>query len=161
MNITLMAILPGQGFALAATSLVGQALGAGDKRLAQLWVKEINGLCVLVLFCIGLPMWALPDLILLPFIIDPNTLQIARLPLQIVGITVTIEGVKMVYMHALVGAGDAHRVTRIALSTQWLFALPLSYLIGPAMGLGLLGIWAVQEIYRAQQLVIYLQVWRG
>ena len=161
MNITLMAILPGQGFALAATSLVGQALGAGNPKMARVWIEDVGRLCLLVMFLIGLPMWAFPDIVLMPFIIDQSTLNIARLPLQIIGFTVTVEGLKMVLMHALVGAGDAHRVTRIALSTQWLFALPLAYLVGPVLGFGLLGIWVTQELYRGIQLIIYLRVWRG
>jgi len=165
MNITLIAILPGQGFALAATSLVGQALGGGNASMAQLWVKDISRLCLLAMLLIGLPMWVFPDLVLLPFIIDQQAFNIARLPLQIVGITVTVEGLKMVIMHALIGAGDAHRVTRIALSTQWLFALPLSYLVGPILGVswlgsGLLGIWLIQELYRCLQLLIYYRRWQ-
>lgn len=160
LNITLIAVLPGQGFALAATTLVAQALGGGSPDQARIWVTEVGRLCLWVMCLIGLPMWAFPDYVLLPFIIDNDTLQIARLPLQIVGITVALEGMKMVLMHALVGAGNAHRVTRIALTTQWLFALPLSYLVGPMLGFGLLSIWAVQEIYRALQLIIYLRVWR-
>ncbi|MDF1818714.1 MAG: MATE family efflux transporter [Immundisolibacteraceae bacterium] len=159
MNITLIAILPGQGFALAATSLVGQALGSGNTSLARIWVRDVGRLCVLTMVLIGLPMWAFPDYVLFPFIIDQQTLNLARLPLQIVGFTVTLEGLKMVLMHALIGAGDAHRVTRVALATQWLFAIPLSYLIGPYLGFGLLGIWAAQELYRVLQLTIYLRQW--
>ena len=165
MNITLIAILPGQGFALAATSLVGQALGAGNSQMARIWVKDIALLCLIVMLLIGVPMWALPQLVLLPFIIDQQTLNIAKLPLQIVGISVAIEGLKMVLMHALIGAGDAHRVTRIALSTQWLFALPLSYLVGPVLGFtwfgsGLLAIWLAQELYRGLQLAAYYRIWQ-
>ncbi|MBL4622814.1 MAG: hypothetical protein JKY89_10485, partial [Immundisolibacteraceae bacterium] len=148
-----------------ATSLVGQALGSGNPQMARIWVKDICRLCVLAMLIIGVPMWAFPQLVLLPFIIDQQTLNMARLPLQIVGITVAIEGLKMVLMHALIGAGDAHRVTRIALSTQWLFALPLSYLVGPMLGLtwlgsGLLAIWVAQEIYRCLQLAAYYRIWR-
>ncbi len=159
MNITLIAVLPGQGFALAATSLVGQALGSGNTGLARIWVRDVGRLCLVTMGLIGLPMWAFPDYVLFPFIIDQQTLNLARLPLQIVGFTVTMEGLKMVLMHALIGAGDAHRVTRVALTTQWLFAIPLSYLVGPYLGFGLLGIWAVQELYRALQLTIYLRQW--
>lgn len=161
LNITLMAVLPGQGFALAATTLVGQALGAGNATQARAWVTDIGRLSVGVLFLIGLPMWLLPDWVLMPFIIDPVTLAVARLPLQIVGFTVALEGLKMVLMHSLIGAGDAHRVTRIALSTQWLFALPLAYVAGPILGFGLLGIWITQELYRGAQLMIYWRVWQN
>ena len=159
LNITLIAVLPGQGFALAATTLVSQALGQGDPDEARRWVSAINRMTLFWLFLLGLPLWIAPYWVLKPFIIDPGTLAVASLPLRIVGVTVVLEGIKMVYMHALVGAGDTHRVTRTGLAMQWLFALPCCWLIGPVFGFGLLGIWVVQEAYRLLQLTVYLRLW--
>ncbi len=105
-------------------------------------------------------MWLVPDLILAGFLHDPETLAVARLPMRVVGLTMAIEGLGLVNMHALLGAGDAKRVMIVAISSQWLVFLPLAYLVGPALGYGLIGIWLLQGVYRIGQSLILVGFWR-
>jgi Na+-driven multidrug efflux pump len=65
----------------------------------------------------------------------------------------------MVLMNALIGAGDTRRSMWISITWQWLFFLPMAYLVGPVLGMGLVGVWAVNAIYRTAQAVNCAQQW--
>ncbi|NNF66777.1 MAG: MATE family efflux transporter, partial [Gammaproteobacteria bacterium] len=158
-NVTLVAILPGLGLGLAASTLVGQALGRGDIRDASRWGWDVTKVGLVLLTVLGMPMWLVPELILSVFIHDPATVEVGRLPMRIVGATMAVEAVGMVLMHALLGAGDARRVMIIAITTQWIVFLPLAYLVGPMLGLGLVGIWVLQGFYRTMQAALFARHW--
>ena len=160
LNITTVAILPGFGLAIGCATLVGQSLGRNDPDDAQRWVRESLLIGVLALGLLGSPMWLLPDPLLAIFIQTEQTRELARLPMQIIGITVILEGIKRVYQHALLGAGDPRRPMQIQLSTQWLLFIPVAAVTGLQLGLGLLGIWIVQELYRLLQALLFRALWR-
>jgi MATE family multidrug resistance protein len=63
--------------------------------------------------------------------------------------------------HALLGAGDTRRTALVSIGMQWVFFLPVAYLVGPVMGYGLLGIWLAQMVYRFVQAVLFMLMWRG
>jgi Na+-driven multidrug efflux pump len=67
----------------------------------------------------------------------------------------------MVLMNALIGAGDTRRSMWISLIWQWVFFLPLAYVAGPLLGLGLLGVWILNGFYRIGQAVVCAQQWAG
>ncbi len=161
LNVTLVAILPGLGFGLAASTLVSQALGRGDVADAAKWGWDVTRVAVVGLAVLGLPMWLVPDLILGVFIRDPETLEVARVPMRLVGLLMAIEAFTLVLMHALLGAGDARRVMLVAVTTQWLMFLPLAYLVGPVLGLGLTAIWIAQGVYRTVQAGLFFRFWRA
>ena len=158
-NITLVAILPGLGLGLAAATLVGQALGRHDVEEATRWGWEVSRVAMLGLTVLGVPMWLFPDLLLSGFIHDPETLDLARMPMQLVGATMIFEALGLVLMQALLGAGDATRVMVVAITMQWVVFLPLAYIAGPVFGLGLLGIWVLQGLYRLFQSLIFVGFW--
>ena len=62
-------------------------------------------------------------------------------------------------MNALLGAGAARQVMVVTVSLQWLVGLPLTWLFGPYLGYGLLGIWASQFGYRAVQAAVLSYLW--
>ena len=72
-----------------------------------------------------------------------------------------IEALGIAFMHSLLGAGDARRVMFISIGFQWLLFLPLAYLVGPVLGLGLLGIWILMGGSRALQSVTFLMAWKA
>lgn len=159
LNITTVAILPGFGLAIGCATLVGQAMGRGDHRDAQRWVRESLVVGILVLGLLGSPMWLLPGQLLGLFIQNPDTVNLAILPMRIIGVTVILEGVKRVYQHALLGAGDPRRPMQIQLGTQWLLFIPAAWVAGLHLGLGLLGIWILQEAHRLLQALLFRRFW--
>ena len=55
-------------------------------------------------------MWLVPDLVSSIFIHDPETRELARWPMRLLGLTMPIEAMSFAFMHAMLGAGDAKRV---------------------------------------------------
>ena len=159
-NLMTVVILPGMGLAMAAATLVGQALGAGDPAEARRWTRDALRIGLVGLGLLGAPMLLAPDLILGLFLHNPDTVALARWPMRIAGLAVVLEGVKRVYMQVLMSAGEARRVMRVSVLTQWFLFTPAAYLIGPVAGLGLLGIWIAQEVYRLTQLGVFRRQWR-
>lgn len=159
-NLLLVALLPGIGFGLAAASLVGQALGRRQPDDAIRWGWDVAKLAMLVAFLVGLPAAIYPDMLLWPFIHEQDTLAIARAPLRLIALTVWLDIGGLVLMNALLGAGDNRRVMIVSVLMQWAVNLPLCYLLGPVLGAGLIGIWAVQIGYRITQGLIFAVIWR-
>lgn len=160
-NLMLVAYLPGMGFGLAAATLVGQALGRGDTDDAARWAWDVIRVAAVAMAAIGLPMVAMPQLILSSiYTLPPETLAVALWPLRLVGLSMVFEAVGTVLQNALLGAGDAKRVMVTAIVNQWVLFLPLAYLIGPVLGHGLAAIWLTQVLYRSLQAGVFAHYWR-
>jgi multidrug resistance protein, MATE family len=159
LNLTLVAILPGLALGLAASTLVGQALGRGNPEDAARWGWDVARVGMLSLAVLGLPGAIWPELLLGGFIHDPETMAVARFPMRLVGLGMAVEGLGMVMMHSLLGAGDTRRVMKIAVLAQWAAFLPLAYLIGPVLGFGLTFIWCMQVGYRAAMAAVFTWIW--
>ncbi len=159
-NVTLVAVLPGLGLGLAAASLVGQALGRKDADDASAWGWDVVKIAAVVMGALGLPMLLFPDLLLGVFLHEPETLDVARGPLRLVGATIAIDAVGMVLMNSLIGAGASRTSMVVSVSTQWLLFLPAAYVLGPVLGMGLLAIWTAQVSYRILTAVIFAHIWR-
>ena len=158
-NLLLVALLPGLGLGLAASTLVGQAMGRGEPEDAAQWGWDVTKVGALLMAALGLPVVIVPDPIIGVFIHDPATLGVTRLPAQFMGATMALEGLGMIMMHALLGAGDARRVMLITVGMQWIVFLPLAYVVGPVLGFGLLAIWVLQGTYRGIQAGILTRLW--
>ncbi len=159
-NVTLVALLPGIALGLASATLVGQALGREKVDDAAQWGWDVVKVGMLVMAGLGLPMWIVPDLLLSIFIHNPETLDTARLPMRLVGLTMGLEAIGMIMMNSLLGAGDTRRVMMVSISFQWFLFLPLAYLVGPVAGWGLLAIWILQGGYRILMGLVFANMWR-
>ena len=160
-NLLLLWMLLSNGFGLAAASLVGQALGAGDAEDAHAWAWQVVRIAMVCVGLLALPAVLVPDLFLGLFLRDPATLGLARLPLQITAITMALEVIGMVLMNAHYGAGHSRRVMVISLAMQWCFFLPIAFLMGLVFGLGLLAIWSVNIAYRLIQSGVFVWSWQS
>jgi putative MATE family efflux protein len=157
-QLMLVVILPGIGFGLASASLVGQALGRGDAAEATTWGWDVCKVSALVVGLVTLPAIFFPDPFLKGFLHDPETLQLARLPLQMLAAVMAFDTVGIVLLNALLGAGYSRVVMVVSVTLQWGLFMPAAYLAGPVVGM--LGIWVCQIIYRAIQTSIFIAIWR-
>lgn len=158
-NLLLVAILPGIGFGLASASLVGQSLGRGNPEEARQWAYDVGKIAMAVMLIASLPALIYPDLLLVIFLHEPETLAMARWPLRLLAATIWLDVWGIVMMNSLLGAGDSRRVMVISIVMQWAINLPLAYLLGPVLGGGLLAIWGMQAAYRAVQAGIMTSLW--
>jgi len=160
-TVTLFAILPGLALGISCTTLVSQALGRKEPDDAYCWAFDVAKVTAVLLTILGLPLWVAPDLVSSIFIHEPATRELARWPMRIVGLSMPIEALGFAFMHALLGAGDARSVMFVSIGVQWLLMLPLAYLLGPVLGLGLFSVWLMQGGTRALQSALFLGLWRS
>jgi putative MATE family efflux protein len=151
MTFHITAILPAFGIALAATTLVGNALGRGDVDDAAAWGWNCAALTFIYGVIMSLLLIPLADPILGLFLSNPQTRQLAYLPMVLWAAMISFDTAGMVLMNALIGAGDTRRSMWISLIWQWAFFLPLAFVVGPVLGFGLLSIWIVNGFYRVGQ----------
>lgn len=160
-NITLVTVLPGMGFGLAAATLAGQALGRKDADDAYRWMWDVFRQSIYLLTPFALAFILVPSFILAPFLKTPELIALAKLPLQLIGITVIGDALGMILMNTMLGVGATRTVLIVAVGMQWLLFLPLAYLLGPVWGLGLNAVWFAMIGYRGIQAVIFTVLWKG
>ncbi len=159
-DLLLLGILPALGFGLAAASLAGQALGRKDPADASQWGWDVAKIAAVVVGLIGVPGVLFPELLLAPFLRDPDTLALGVAPLRLIGACMSIDAVGLVLMNALIGVGDTKGVMIVSTSLQWLLFLPAAILVGPVLGLGLFTVFVCQAVYRSLQAVVFTLKWQ-
>ncbi len=160
-NILLLCFLPALGLGLAATTLIGQAMGRQEQDDAYAWGIDVAKLAAKVLFVIGVVLALFAKPILSLFIYNEATLVLAIPPLQMTGMFVWTEGIAMVLMQALLGTGATRDVVWANVVGQWLIFLPAAYLVGPVLGFGLFTVWVIMGLQRVGIAVFFVFRWRN
>lgn len=159
-TLTLVAILPSIGFGMSAATLVGQAIGRKEIDDAYQWAWDTSKIAAASILLISMPMLLAPELILSIFFDKQETIQLAKLPLQLVAIAIVIDAYNLVLMSALQGAGATKITMIVSIVCQWFVFLPIAWIIGPYMGMGLTAIWLTQGLYRLFQAIWFASLWR-
>lgn len=141
-----MSFMPGFGFALAATTLVGQYLGAENPKLAQKSGYIAVKMASLIMGVFGLFFFIWPDIFLMIFTRDKEILDSARWCLRIVAISQPFLACVMGFAGGLRGAGDTRWVLIITFTGIWGIRLTLAYLFVIVLKLGLIGAWIAMSI---------------
>jgi MATE family, multidrug efflux pump len=160
---TALAYMPGIGLALAGTTLVGQAIGAGDRA----WAERLGNRIIAVVACfmggIGL-LIALVGNWLVPLFVnaaDPRAAEVVALCSTLLWFAAAyqfFDGVNFASAFCLRGAGDARVPALIVLACGTLLFLPLTHLLtfapgqgwfdnAPGFGLGAVGGWSAILVY--------------
>lgn len=134
-----LSYMPGFGFAMAATTLVGQGLGARDSARARADGRLSQWLAAAIMSGMGILFFLFPAQIIGVFISDPQVIQLGIWPLRLVAFSQPLLATSMVLGGALRGAGDTRTTLFITSGGLWLVRLPLAWLLVPR--LGLIGAW--------------------
>ena len=159
-NLTLLLILPAIGLGMAATTLVSHSLGEGDVEAAHRWGWDVVRIAALGRPLLGVPFWLFPAQILGLFVNDPALIELGTLPLRLTGLGMVLDAGTLVLTQALLGAGASRTVMAISLGNQWLVLLPLTYLLGPVLGYGLLAIWSLYILQRGLVSALFALMWQ-
>ncbi len=141
-----LSFMPGFGFAVAATTLVGQALGAREPDVAQQRGYTAYKMGAALMAAIGVLFVLFPSHIMAFFTNDGEVIALGSLPLRIVGLFQPILAASMIFAGALRGAGDTRYPMLITAGCIWLVRLPLAYLFAVGLGWGLAGAWTAMSI---------------
>ena len=160
-RVALFVILPCWGLSNAASTLVGQNLGAGKPARAERAVWITGGWNMLFMAAVtGVFVVFAPEIAAL-FTTDPEVLAIAATALRVVSYGYVFYAWGMVTRQAFNGAGDTRTPTWIDVVCFGLFEIPLAWVLSRT-ALGVDGIfWAVAIAYSLSAVVSTLMFRRG
>lgn len=128
-RIVVFALLPSWGLSNAASTLVGQNLGAGKPERAEKAVWAAGKINMVLMGCIGILFILIPDLLIRFFSTDPDIIHNGIKALRIVSFGFMFYGLGMVLMNAINGAGDTITPTKLNFLCFWIIEIPLAYLL--------------------------------
>ncbi|MDI9440095.1 MAG: MATE family efflux transporter [Limnochordia bacterium] len=141
LNAESLSFMPGAGFAVAATTLVGQNLGAGLPDDAQRAGRITRNMGMLVMSAMGVVFFLIPGPIVRIFSSDPEVIALAVVCLRLVAIAQPSLAAWMILAGGLRGAGDTRAIMKMVMLSFLGVRVGLAYLLALRLGLGLTGAW--------------------
>ena len=136
--------MPGFGIAEAATTLVGQGIGAGQKLLTRSFARMSVGLGIAVMTVMGVLMWTFaPELMSLMSPVEEVIAQGTQV-LRIEAWAEPLFAAAIVCNGVFIGAGDTLIPAIMSLSSMWAVRLTLAATLAPKYGLK--GVWTAMAI---------------
>jgi len=159
-RIVVFTLLPSWGLSNAASTLVGQNLGAGKPERASktIWITSIANMIVLGI--LGFFLIAFPDVFIKVFTLEPTIIKFGSVCLRIVSYGFIFYGLGMVMTQSINGAGDTFIPILINLFGYWLIEIPVAYFLALHTGLHEKGVYiaiVVAESMVAIAGFIYIQ----
>ena len=136
--------MPGFGIAEAATTLVGQSIGAGQRALTRSFANMSVTLGISVMTLMGVLMWLFaPELMALMSPVDKiialgtDVLRIEAWAEPMFAAAIVVNGI-------FIGAGDTLKPAIMSLASMWGVRLTLAALLAPRYGLR--GVWTAMAV---------------
>ncbi|WP_435100830.1 MATE family efflux transporter [Halarchaeum sp. P4] len=145
-RVASLAFIPPQGLSQAASSVIGQNLGAGNPRRAHDTTRTAFGIAVAALVVLGVVQWVVPGAIAHLFVpgIEGTTLAYTVDYLRILALGYWAIGATYVFEGAFNGAGRTELSMAMTLTQYWLVRLPIAAVGVYALGMGVHAVfWAV------------------
>lgn len=141
LNILGLSFQPGQAFGIAASSLLGRSLGAGEHKKAEDYAKEtrrlgsmISTFMAIILFFFG------PQLVGL-YTRDPNIIKSSSTALKIIALVQPFQSSQLILAGGLRGAGDTFWPMAGTFAGVIIVRIALAHIFVNTMGMGLTGAW--------------------
>lgn len=128
-------IMPSWGISNAASTLVGQNLGAKKPERAERAVWVTAWVNMILLSIIGLMYVLFPEPFIRLFINDENVVKSGILGLRIISIGFISYGLGMVLVNSFNGAGDTSTPLKINIFAFWMLEIPLAWLLSMKAGM--------------------------
>ena len=145
-------------FGTATATLVGQSLGKGLPEEAERYGWTSVKLGAGVFGLMGLWMALNTDRVLGAFSHEPAVVASGAVPMKIMGAMGAVFSTAMILTQALFGAGETRFVMIVELTLHFFCLVPLAYVLGMVLDLGLVGVWSSAAIYAMA--LAALMVWK-
>ncbi|MBQ0047444.1 MAG: MATE family efflux transporter [Prevotellaceae bacterium] len=157
-NIESLCYMPGYGISEAATTLVGQSLGAHRHDLMRSfsWLSMTMGMAIMAIMGIIMGVFA-PEMMNI-VTNDPEVISLGTTVLRIEAWAEPMFAASIVAYGAFVGSGKTLIPSIVNLSSIWIVRLSLAIILAPT--LGLVGVWiamAVELTVRGIAFIIMLR----
>lgn len=154
--------MPAYGFAAAATTMVGQSLGAGKPEEARENGRRAIFICLALLIVVGALMFVFAPFLISLLTPDPEVRRIGAMLIRICAFEQPFNAVSIVTSGALRGAGDTKVPFLYGLITMWGVRILFAYLAGTVLGFGVAGFWwAMVADLGVRSLLLYRRFRRG
>ena len=152
--------MPGYGIGEAATTLVGQSIGAGRTSLCRCFAWMTVGSGMLIMALMGAVMfWLAPEMMGLMTPVEEVRMLGAQC-LRIEAFAEPMFAASIVAFSVCVGAGDTFKPAMMNLACIWFVRLSLAYWL--AADYGLRGVWIAMAIELCLRGLLLLgRLWRG
>jgi len=146
LNAESISFMPGWGFAMAATTLVGQGLGASDHERAERDAMLCFGIAAIFMSVMGVVFFVSAPQIMGLFTDEVEIIALGSMPLRLIGVVQPLLAAMMVFAGGLRGAGDTLTPMLVNGASVWLLRVPLSLLAIHWFDWGLTGVWLVMAL---------------
>ncbi|MGE5520208.1 MAG: MATE family efflux transporter [Candidatus Dadabacteria bacterium] len=160
MRIIIFFILPAWGISNAASTLVGQNLGAHESSRAELSVIITAKYNAIFMALVSILFFFASGPIVSIFTKQPDVKEYAITALRIISAGYIFYGVGMVLVNAFNGAGDTITPTIINIFCYWTFQVPLAYLLAEYFHLGPLGVFISVPVAETAVAVVSFFIFR-
>ncbi|MFO7941216.1 MAG: MATE family efflux transporter [Bacillota bacterium] len=141
MNVESLSIMPGFGFSVAATTLVGQHLGAGRPAWAERAGFTTARIAVISMSVMGVLLFAFGPSVVHLYTDDPEVIRLGGTALRILALAQPFCALSFTMAGGLRGAGDTRFVMISTAVGIWVIRLVMAYIFGIVMGWGVPGAW--------------------
>ncbi|MFQ5882980.1 MAG: MATE family efflux transporter [Candidatus Methylomirabilales bacterium] len=139
-NIESLSFMPGLAIGVAAATVVGQSVGAGDFLRARLGMGEANRLGILFMGGMGVIFFLFPEALVHLFTADREVIRLGGIFLRIAAVSQIPLAVTLVLQGALRGAGDTRYILKVTILGIWGVRIPLAA-AAAWWGLGVAYVW--------------------
>lgn len=149
--------MPGYGLSDAATSLVGQSLGARRKDLARQFAYISTGLAATMMTAAGILMYIFAPQMMGVLTNDPEVIALGVKVLRIEAFAETLYAVSIIGYGSCVGAGDTLVPMLLNFGSMWVVRIGLALILTPKMGLA--GYWIAMCIeLNVRGIIFFLRI---
>ena len=148
-NVLMLVFISCIAYGTATATLVSQSLGAKAEDLAERYAYTAARIGGVGFLLIGLLLSGFAEPILRFWNPDPDVVATATPILRLLGMFTPVIAIALVFTQALYGAGNTVFVMVAELLLHNTCLIPLSYLCGITLGLGLWGVWGSMAFYVA------------
>jgi len=153
--------MPGHGIADAATTLVGQSLGAKRLDLTRSFAKYTILAGIAFMSLMGVVMYLFAPAVMQLMTPDVEVQQLASRILRIEAFAEPMYAASIVCYGIFIGAGDTFVPCTMNLGSMWVIRITLALICTKVMGLGLVGVWTAMAIELCFRGVMFLWRVRG
>lgn len=142
-SIMSLSFMPGFGFSVAASTLVGQSLGAEKPDAANSYGWEATKLATIGMSLIGVVLFVGARQVALIYVKDENVIALIVIFARILAVCLPAMGVTMTLSGALVGAADTRWPMYSSFIGMFLVRIPLALLATNVLGVSIMWIWMI------------------